>query len=361
MSFEAIAPAVRGEASAPKWSRFLPVFDRADADRPLAGADGSVHMLLRAFAIATALAFALVAALLSMPDGWGRFRLSEASRAGARSRPAPPPLFFLTNRGLTDQPLDADAAEAIGEAVKAWSGSADAEADKNVAGAAPMVLQFGPVRVARAIVEHVVQAARTTGSDPALLMAIADKESSFAPKAKASTSSASGLFQFIDSTWLKAVRMFGRSHGQEAAAQAIGGDYRVAPQKRSEILAMRNDPYLSAVFAAEMLKHDGERIAERIGRPLTAGETYLIHFLGPDDAARFMAKVEEAPNTPAAKLLPRPARANKPIFFAREGKKMKPKSVGEVHEAFETMMGKRSDRYKGVERQLPAAALAYTE
>lgn len=363
MSFEAIAPAVRGEASAPKWSRFLPVLNRADADRPLTGADGSVHMLLRAFAIATALAFALVAALLSMPDGWGRFRLSEASRAGAQSRRAPPPLFFLTNRGLTDQPLDADAAEAMGEAVKAWSGSVDAanEAQSGMAGAAPAVLQFGPVRVARAIVEHVVQAARTTGSDPALLMAIADKESSFAPKAKASTSSASGLFQFIDSTWFKAVRMFGRSYGQEAAAEAIGGDYRVAPQKRSEILAMRNDPYLSAVFAAEMLKHDGERIAERIGRPLTAGEIYLIHFLGPDDAARFMAKVEEAPDSPAAKLLPRPARANKPIFFARQGKKMKPKSVSEVHEAFETMMGKRSDRYKGVERQLPAAALAYTE
>jgi len=361
VSFEAIAPAVSGEASAPKWSRFLPVLNRADADRPLSGADGSVHMLLRAFAIATATAFALVAALLSMPDGWSRFKTAESARAGAQSRRAPPPLFFLTNRGLSDQPLDADAAEAMGEAVKAWSGAADAEAETNVSSAAPAVLQFGPVRVARAIVEHVVQAAKTTGSDPALLMAIADKESSFAPRAKASTSSASGLFQFIDSTWLKAVRMFGSSHGQEAAAKAIDGDYRVAPQKRSEILAMRNDPYLSAVFAAEMLKRDGERIAERIGRPLTAGETYLIHFLGPDDAARFMEKVEEAPNTPAARLLPRPARANKPIFFARQGHKMKPKSVGEVHEAFETMMGQRSDRYKGVERQLPGGALAYTE
>jgi soluble lytic murein transglycosylase-like protein len=341
VSFEAIAPAVRGEASAPNWSRFLP-------------------LLVRAFALAMALAFALAAALLSMPDGGSGSRTAEASRAGAQSRSAPLPLFFLTNRGLSDQPLDADAAEAMGEAVKAWSSAVEA-ANEPEKSASPAVMQFGPVRVARAIVEHVVQAAKTTGSDPALLMAIADKESSFAPKARASTSSASGLFQFIDSTWLKAVRMFGSSYGQQAAAKAIDGDYRVAPQKRTEILAMRNDPYLSAVFAAEMLKHDGERIAERIGRPLTAGETYLIHFLGPDDAARFMEKVEEAPNTPAAKLLPRPARANKPIFFARQGRKMKPRSVGEVHEAFEAMMGQRSSRYKGVERRLPDGALAYTE
>jgi len=45
--------------------------------------------------------------------------------------------------------------------------------------------------VQRSIVERVVKAARTTGSDPALLMSIADKESSFASSAKASTSSAS--------------------------------------------------------------------------------------------------------------------------------------------------------------------------
>jgi hypothetical protein len=317
-------------------------------------------MLIRALAVAAASTCALGAMLLCAPEAEPTTKASGSSRSAReaamlRGRNASAASPKLASRG-GDTPLDADFSAS--DAVRAWSSATATGVG------APGVLQFGPVRVARAIVEHVVEAAKTTGSDPALLMAIADKESSFAPKAKAATSSASGLFQFIDSTWLKAVRMFGWRHGQQEAAEAIavkGGDLRVAPQKRAAILAMRDDPYLSAALAAEMLKYDGDKIAERIGRPLTAGETYLIHFLGPDDAARFMQKVEEAPQTPAAALLPKPARANKPIFYARKGKKMEAKSVGEVHEAFEAMMGQRSSRYQGVEDQLPGGALAYTD
>ena len=73
----------------------------------------------------------------------------------------------------------------------------------------PAIMQFGPMRIKRELVETVVRAARNTDTDPALLMSIADKESAFAPTVKASTSSATGLFQFIDSTWLRVVRDFG--------------------------------------------------------------------------------------------------------------------------------------------------------
>jgi hypothetical protein len=341
-------------------------------------------MLARATAVAAALASVMAAVLLAMPDQRDRPKPSEApartAKNGAKERKSSvPPLLVLARHAAGDDtPLDADFSPDEGSRVfqpfaefrsaSRFVPSREAETTsarvRSMGDEASGMLQFGPVRVARSIVEHVVQAAKETGSDPALLMAIADKESNFSPKAKASTSSASGLYQFIDATWFKAVRLFGWRHGQEEAARMIENvdDVdRIPRQKRNEILKLRNDPYLSAVFAAEMLKRDGERIAERIGRPLTMGETYLIHFLGPEDAARFMEKVEEAPHTSAARLLPKPARANKPIFYARQGRKLKDKSVGEVHEAFEAMMGQRSDRYKNVEAKLPGGALAYTE
>ena len=91
-----------------------------------------------------------------------------------------------------------------------------------------------------------------------------------------------------------------------------------------------------------MLKHDGEGIASRLGRPLTQGETYLIHFLGPEDAERFMKKMDDDPRASAAALLPKAAKANKPIFYERQGRRMKGCSVREVHEAFEAMMDKRT-------------------
>jgi hypothetical protein len=224
------------------------------------------------------------------------------------------------------------------------------------------ILEFGPMRIRRHLVATIVKAAKTTGVDPVLLMAIADKESSFATHVRAKTSSATGLFQFIDATWLKVVRDFGARHGMEAEAKAIviiDDEFTVADAaEKARILELRRDPMLSALMAGEMLNRDRARIAQRIGRDLTHGEVYLAHFLGPNDAERFMAKVVEEPKAAAARLLPRPARANKPIFFARAGRKARSLSVAEVHEKFEDMITRRTQRYRDVPERLGAAAYA---
>jgi hypothetical protein len=322
-------------------------------------AHSAVRPLVRALFVSAAFAFVFLAALSFAPNDEGK-NADKPVRL-MRSRVVPPPVVALRS-GLepgVDAPLDSDFA--TDQAALTWSHRLRGAGDRDETDA-PGTLRFGPVRVQSAIVEHVVKAAKMTDMDPALLMAIADKESSFAPKAKANTSSASGLFQFVEATWFKALRSFGWRHGQEEAAKAIKGDENephVAPQKRAELLRLRNDPYLSAALAAEMLKRDGERISSRLGRPLTQGETYLIHFLGPDDAERFIKKMEEQPHASAAALLPKPARANKPIFYERHGRRMKDRSVQEVHEAFEAMMDKRASRYQDVEMRLPTGVSAY--
>lgn len=226
------------------------------------------------------------------------------------------------------------------------------------------IMQFGPMRIKRELVETVVRAARKTDTDPTLLMSIADKESAFAPTVKASTSSATGLFQFIDSTWLRVVRDFGPRHGLEKEAAAIDssdGPPSIAdPATRRRILGLRNDPYLSAILAAEMLKHDAARIAARIGRELSDGETYLAHFLGPSDAEKFIAKLVAEPKYAAPKLLPKPARANRTIFFTAAKRRAGALTVADVHKKFETMMDLRAERYKDVEKLTNVSAYAET-
>lgn len=312
-------------------------------------------MLARAGVVAIAFAV-IVVVVFSASDDASEVR--PASNVKAPRGVSVAPFVTLARSGAADVALDSDFTS--DRAALAREGVEKRAAPRE--DRAPGVLSFGPVRVQRSIVERVVEAAKTTDTDPALLMAIADKESSFAPSAKASTSSASGLFQFVEKTWLRALRAFGWRHGHEREAEAIAGTEekpQVAPRKRAEILRLRNDPYLSAALAAEMLKHDGAQISEQLGRPLTAGETYLVHFLGSDDAARFIEKADEAPQASAARLFPRPAMANKPIFFVRRGRKTKDRSLGEIHEAFEAMMGQRSRRYRDVEDKLPAGALGY--
>jgi hypothetical protein len=226
------------------------------------------------------------------------------------------------------------------------------------------LVRLGARSLKRGLIETLFSAARVVDSDPALLMAIADKESSFSPTAKARTSSAEGLFQFIDRTWLMVVRQFGAKHGLVAEAAAVkvdaDGDPVVADDAmRAKILKMRRDPRLAAIMAAEMLKRDADRIAGRLGRTLSSGEVYLAHFLGPEDAERFLAKVNDEPNAIAAKLLPRPARANRPIFFAASRRRAKGLSVAQVHRKFEEMIQARVERFRGADRI--AGLTAYSE
>lgn len=219
------------------------------------------------------------------------------------------------------------------------------------------LMRFGPVRVEQNIVSNIVKAANSSKINPALLMAIADKESNFKTKVKAKTSSATGLFQFIEKTWFKAMKTYGSRYGYTQEAAAISND-EVSTQKKTQILKLRTNPFLSAALAGEMLKNEGRELSYKIGRPLTAGETYLIHFLGPDDAEKFLKTVVTTPFVSAASLLPKPAQANRPIFYAKQGT---PRTVAEVRDSFESMMGSRFKRYQNVAGKLPKGAMAYTD
>src|SRR5512132_2195376 len=91
------------------------------------------------------------------------------------------------------------------------------------------------------------QAASTTGASFGYLLATAKMESNFNPKASASTSSARGLYQFIDQTWLGTVKEAGSQLGYGNYANAISksssGTYYVNdPSMRDSIMKLRNDP-----------------------------------------------------------------------------------------------------------------------
>jgi len=221
------------------------------------------------------------------------------------------------------------------------------------------LLTFGPIKIRRHLVDTIVRAGKVVGADPTLLMAVADKESSFSTSVQAKTSSATGLYQFIEQTWLGVVSEFGVKHGLAAETKLIGKNGRQFfvsdAAERQRILDLRREPYLSALLAGEMLKRDTLRLEKAMGRHLTGGEIYLIHFLGPDAAQTFIETMEEKPDIKAADLQPRPAQANRPIFYAEAGGETKTLSVSEVHKKFNDMIKIRLDRYSTVR---PGAAQA---
>ena len=95
--------------------------------------------------------------------------------------------------------------------------------------------------IASRITGAIRDAAQATGSNFDYLLATAQRESNFDPAAKASTSSASGLFQFIDQTWLETLKTAGPDLGYgryaEGSVQTASGQYAVPdPGQRQAVM-----------------------------------------------------------------------------------------------------------------------------
>jgi hypothetical protein len=238
--------------------------------------------------------------------------------------------------------------------------ASEGEADEEIDVTPVEHMEFENMRVPVWIVDTILRASQVTEADPVYMMALADKESSFLPGNKASTSSAVGLFQFISSTWLEAVRSFGPKHGLIMEAQAIEGPtgkLSVSDNvKREHILGLRRNPYISALMAAEMMQRDKAKIENRLGRKLSRSEFYLSHFFGVDSASRFIALVDDTPKKSAKSAFPAAARSNKSLFFAKDGKKTRQLSVSEVYSKIDDMIDKRLNRYEDVSSRTTADA-----
>lgn len=133
----------------------------------------------------------------------------------------------------------------------------------------------------------------------ALLDSIIGAESGGNPNATNSSSSAGGLGQFINSTWLDML-------------QKYRPDLAQLPQDQQ--LKLKFDPALSR----EMTGHYADENAALLrgkGLPADAGSLYLAHFAGPQGAVKALSA---DPSTPISHILTPAALAANP-FLAKQG------------------------------------------
>lgn len=196
---------------------------------------------------------------------------------------------------------------------------------------------ISPGRVQQAI----ASAASATGIDFDYLMGQAKVESGLNAAARAGTSSASGLYQFIESSWLAVVKKHGAEHGLGWAANAIGPGNRVADAgTRAAILALRNDPAAASLMAAEHASDNKDAIEGSLGREATGTDLYMAHFLGLGGATKFLSAMKANPDASAAALFPSAARANRGVFYDNAGGA---RSVSEVYQRFARKLGDGAD------------------
>src|ERR1700727_3109117 len=173
----------------------------------------------------------------------------------------------------------------------------------------------------RGVVEAAIQrASSATGVDFGYLMGAAKRESGYKPNAKAKTSSATGLFQFLDQTWLSTLKQHGAKYGYARYADLIqkgpNGHYYVpGGEARATVMDLRLDPHAAALMAGELAADHAAYLRGRVAREPPAGDLYCAHVLGPQGSAKLIDAVRVSPGASAPARFPQAAGANRAIFY----------------------------------------------
>ena len=169
------------------------------------------------------------------------------------------------------------------------------------------------------IKNEIAKHAKKVGVDPSLMQAFAVVESDLNPNAKASTSSAAGLYQFIRSTWNEQIKKFGQKYGIKGNASPF-------------------DVEAATLLASEYVKQN-QRDISRTKPDTNFTDLYLTHFLGPGGANKFLSL---SPDTIAAQALPQAAAANRGIFYSKSGQ---PLTVRAIYENLSKKLKDKSASY----------------
>lgn len=110
-------------------------------------------------------------------------------------------------------------------------------------------------------------------------------ESAGDPNATNDNSSATGLGQFIKSTWLRMVK----AHRPDL----------LVGRTKAEVLALRTNGPLSREITKHYIRHNTEYLSDR-GIPASAGNLYLAHFAGEGGA---VSVLKSDPDTPVTEIL----------------------------------------------------------
>ena len=170
--------------------------------------------------------------------------------------------------------------------------------------------------------DTIIASAKVFGIDPSLMAGVSAVESGFDPNIRAKGSTASGLFQFIDSTWRAMLKKYGGRFGLSPATSPLDG---------------RANSLMGAAYIRE-----NAQVVQSIKGSATPTDVYMAHFLGSGGVKTFLTALKNNPNASAAAVMPKAAGPNRGIFFHSNGA---PRSVAQVYNLMNEKLSTRAGQF----------------
>ena len=175
------------------------------------------------------------------------------------------------------------------------------------------------------IIGAIREGAQKSGVEFSYLVKTAKRESALDPNARAPRSTAEGLFQFVEQTWLGTLKEAGPKLGlgqfSKAIIQTRPGHYDVTDSNmRTAILSLRSDPKISSLLAGALTQSNFDTLTQSLGRKPNNEDLYLAHLLGAQGAVEAIKQAELSPDRPASSIFNDAARSNPQLFFDRNGR-----------------------------------------
>lgn len=213
--------------------------------------------------------------------------------------------------------------------------------------------------------KQIIDAGVGNGIDVEYLLLLAAIESSLNPDAKASKGSASGVFQFVEQTWLEAIREYGPKYGLEKEAtlikKGVEGNphflYVIDKAEKKRILDMRYNPKIATHMVVEFTLKNKSFLEDNLGIEASNVNLYMVHFLGRRSATKFFKVLDDNPHwNPVDYFSSASIKHNKSIFYFRDGDT--PRSFGQIHKKFEKKLekAKKMIDISLIPRQIPASS-----
>lgn len=172
-----------------------------------------------------------------------------------------------------------------------------------------------------AVKDTILAAAKMVGVDPGLMATFAKIESGFETGAKAGSSSATGLYQFVSGTWDDMLAKYGAKYG-------------ISPN------TSRQDPRANALMGAEYLKENYQGLQKRLGRAPSITELYMAHLMGLGGASKLIGANDDAD---ATQVFSKESASNPHLFYQYQGKqKVRPLTIAEVKNNLAQLVSRKS-------------------